>query len=116
MRAKVDLPERIFHKGIIAGKLNLFHAIIQRRDQADVKGGEPPWTDEYTYGQIAAVTPRGALRVSVSISLLTSSFSPMSRWGNEQAASTTCRPRWTSPFASENVFPCSNTIDLAKSS
>ena len=47
-----------------------------------------------------AQTPRGSLLVSVSISLLTSIFSPSRVLVALHAVSTTCRPRNTSPRAS----------------
>lgn len=81
--------ERKLQSGIMAGKLN---------------------------GAMAAVTPSGILLVSVSMSLDTSSFCPITSDGNPQADSTTCNPRRTSPFASARVLPCSRTIDLAMSS
>lgn len=63
-----------------------------------VSAGERAKSDRRTNGQMAAPTPSGTRRVKVSMSLLTSSFSPMRREGMAQAASTTYRPSKRSVF------------------
>lgn len=127
------------HRGIMAGKLKLV-AAVRRCQHHSVE--QNSWLE--THGQIAAPTPRGTRRVSVSMSLETSNFSPMIKLGMAMAASTTwsttvrkdsvraqflsclfardprfeltCKPRRTSPFASAKVLPCSRTIERAMSS
>lgn len=67
-------------------------------------------------GQMAATTPRGSRIVYVSMSVETSRWSPICIWLIPQAASTTCKPRSTSPRASGIVFPCSSVMDAARRS
>ncbi|KAF8185376.1 hypothetical protein K438DRAFT_2156070 [Mycena galopus ATCC 62051] len=64
-----------------------FNFLSQRKNQ---RGG----TTHLTY------TPNGTFLVPVSMSLLTSKFSPMSVVGMAHAVSTTCSPRRTSSWAS----------------
>ena len=71
----------IFHIGIIAGKLN---------------------------GVIPATTPNGWRKEYISMPGPAESVnSPLRRCGAPIQNSMTSRPRWTSPFASGMVFPCS---------
>lgn len=72
----------IDQRGIMAGKLKL--APSQRQSLRQTEKGR-----EYTDGQMAAPTPKGTRLVNVSMSLDTSSLSPMMSVGMAQAASTT---------------------------
>ncbi len=48
--------------------------------------------------------------------VMLSENSPFIRCGMPQANSTTSRPRWTEPFASESTLPCSEATSSANSS
>mmetsp|Transcript_40631 Transcript_40631/g.121182 ORF Transcript_40631/g.121182 Transcript_40631/m.121182 type:complete len:233 (+) Transcript_40631:1170-1868(+) len=68
-------------------------------------------------GHMPPTTPRGWRTDLQSIPLATfSSTSPMRNGAMPHAASTTSRPRKTSPLASDSVFPCSAVTDSASES
>ena len=67
-------------------------------------------------GVMPATTPRGSLIENTSMPPDTwSEYSPLSRCGSPHANSTTSRPRWTSPNASETTLPCSSEMTSASS-
>jgi hypothetical protein len=67
-------------------------------------------------GTIDATTPIGYRSVRHSTPRLTSSTSPVTIWGSEQANSVSSIALVTSASASVRVFPCSSVIKAASSS
>ena len=68
-------------------------------------------------GVMPATTPSGSRKEKTSTPVEAwSEYSPLSRDGRPQANSTTSRPRWTSPRASETTLPCSAEMTSASSS